>query len=44
MACRTAAASQDLDLRKGDLILRPYGPVSHDHELDGNQWKEGVAD
>lgn len=43
-ADRTAAVSQDLDLRKGVLLACLLGPVSHDHELDGNQRKKCIAD
>ena len=44
MASRTAAVSQDLDLRKGVLFARLFGPVSHDHDLDGNKWEKRITD
>lgn len=44
MADRTAAVSQDLDLRKGVLLACLLGPVSHDHELDGNQREKRITD
>jgi len=43
-ADRTAAVSQDLDLRKGVLLACLLGPISHDHELDGNQREKRVTD
>lgn len=44
MADRTAAVSQDLDLRKGVLLACLLGPVSHEHELDGNQREKCITD
>jgi hypothetical protein len=43
-ANRTAAVSQDLDLRKGVLFACLLGSVSHDHQLDGDQREKRIAD
>jgi len=44
MANRAAAVSQDLDLWKGVLFACPFGSVSHDHHLDGDQGEKRITD
>ena len=44
MAVRTAAVSQDLDLREGVLFAGLLRAVSHDHELNGNEGKKRITD
>ena len=43
MAGRAAAGLQDLDLWKGVLVAFLLRTVSHDHQLEGDDWHQGIT-